>query len=127
VEEDLSRGVLEAIDMDSEEPVVDGVPAAEAVRYLRELGPTWKAADGGEGRQMLAEALFERIEARGFREVQLHLTDTAVTHGFGAVIPEKLGISVNGRGERGSPSLTHVSRRPPFVLENGDGAAQGVA
>jgi hypothetical protein len=52
---------------------------------------------------MMAEALFERIEARGFREVQLHLTDSAIAHGFGAVIPEKLGISVNGRGERSQP------------------------
>ena len=84
----------------SEEKVEDGVPAAEAVRYLKELGRTWSAADGGKGRKMLAEALFERIEVRGFREARLHLTDAAIAHGFGTVLPERLRISVSGRGER---------------------------
>jgi hypothetical protein len=83
-----------------EEKVEDGVPAAEAVRYLKDIGGTWAAADGGKGRKMLAEALFQRIEARGFREVRLHLTDAAIAPGFGMVIPERFGISVNGRGER---------------------------
>ena len=83
-----------------EEKVEDGVPADEAVRYLKDLGGTWAAADGGKGRKMLAEALFERIEVRGFREVRLHLTDAAIAHGFGAVLPERLAISVSGRGER---------------------------
>ena len=83
-----------------EEKVEDGVPAAKAVRYLKDLGGTWAAADGGQGRKMLAEALFERIEVRGFREARLYLTDAAVAHGFGAVLPERLGISVSGRGER---------------------------
>jgi hypothetical protein len=49
---------------------------------------------------MWAEALFERIGARSFREVRLHLTDAAVAHGIWAFLPERLGISVNGRGER---------------------------
>jgi hypothetical protein len=105
----------------TQERLVDGVPPAEAVRYLRELQPTWEAADGGPGRQMLAEALFERIEVRGFREVRLHLTDAAIAHGFGAVLPESFGISVDGRGERGSASLTHLRVRPRFVLENATG------
>ncbi len=47
----------------------DGIPAAVAVRYLRDLAETWRAAEGGRGRRMLAEALFERIEARGFQRV----------------------------------------------------------
>ena len=34
----------------NEEKVEDGVPAAEAVRYLRDLGGTWAATDGGQGR-----------------------------------------------------------------------------
>ena len=51
-----------------QEKVEDGVPAAEAIAYLKDLGGTWAAADGGEGRMMLAEALFERIEVRGFRD-----------------------------------------------------------
>ncbi len=79
----------------------EGVPAADAVRYLKDLVGTWRAAEGGRGRQMLAEALFEGIDARGFRELTLHLTDTAIAHGFGAVIPERLDLTVGyGRGER---------------------------
>jgi hypothetical protein len=89
------------------ERVVEGVPPADAVRYLRELGPTWEAADGGTGRQMLAQALFERVEVRGFREVTLRLTDAALAHGFGAVLPERVGMSVSGRGER---SRAHTSQ-----------------
>jgi DNA invertase Pin-like site-specific DNA recombinase len=78
-----------------------GVPADVAVRYLRDLATTWRKAEGGSGRRMLAEALFERIEARGFREATLRLTDTAIAHGFAAVIPERLELTVGyGRGER---------------------------
>jgi hypothetical protein len=82
------------------ERVVEGVPPATAVRYLGDLCSTWEAADGGPGRQMLAEALFTRIEVRGFRDVTVHLTDAAIANGFGAVLPEQFGISVSGRGER---------------------------
>lgn len=82
------------------ERVVDGVPPAEAVRYLRELCATWEAADGGPGRRMLAKALFERVDVRGFRDVTVQLTDEAIAHGFAAVLPEQFGISVSGRGER---------------------------
>jgi hypothetical protein len=81
------------------EPVVDSVPPAEAVRYLRELRSTWEAADGGAGRQMLAEALFKRIDPRGFRDVTVHLTDEAIAKGFGAILPERPAISLSGRGE----------------------------
>ena len=80
--------------------VVEGVPADKAVEYLRELGATWDAADGGPGRRMVAQALFERIDATGFREVAIHLTDHAIAHGFQTVLPERFGISVSGRGER---------------------------
>src|SRR5450759_2114260 len=45
-----------------------GVPAEVAVRYLRDLAATWRKAEGGSGRRMLAKALFERIDALGFRE-----------------------------------------------------------
>jgi hypothetical protein len=93
------------------------VPADVAVRYLSDLTGTWAAADGGQGRKMLAEALFERIEVRGFREARLHLTDAAIAYGFGAVLPESFRISVSGRGERGRASLAHLRFRPRFVLE----------
>ena len=113
----LDREEREAI----EEKVEDGVPADEAVRYLKDLEGTWDAADGGEGRKMLAEALFERIEARGFREVRLHLTNAAIAHGFGTVLPQRLAITVSGRGERAradtpSPSLViPVTNAPSYV------------
>jgi hypothetical protein len=78
-----------------------GIPADVAVRYLRELADTWEAADGGPGRRMLAEALFERIEAQGFRETTLRLTDTAIAHGFAEVLSDRLEVTVGyGRGER---------------------------
>jgi hypothetical protein len=95
----------------------DGVPADVAVRYLRELATTWHKAEGGPGRRMLAQALFERIEALGFREATLRLTDTALAHGFAAIIPERLDLTVGyGRGERGSPSLTQ--QPPTFLMIN---------
>lgn len=84
-----------------QERVVDGVPPAEAVRYLPELQPTWEAADGGPGRKMLAEALFERIDVRGFQEVRIHLTDAAIAHGFGAVLPERFGNIRKWSGREG--------------------------
>jgi hypothetical protein len=50
---------------------------------------------------MLAETLFSRIEVPGGRETTIHLTDTAVAHGFAAAIPDRLDVTVgNGRGER---------------------------
>ena len=49
---------------------------------------------------MLTEALFSRVDVRGFKEVTLRLTDEAAAHGFGAVLPAQFGISVSGRGER---------------------------
>jgi DNA invertase Pin-like site-specific DNA recombinase len=79
----------------------DGVPVDVAVRYLRELATTWRKAEGGVGRRMLAEALFEWIGAQGFREATLRLTETAIAHGFATVIPERLELTVGyGRGER---------------------------
>jgi hypothetical protein len=78
------------------------VPEDIAVQYLRELGSTWRATEGGSGQRMLAQALFERIEVHGFREAKLRLTDTAVAHGLAAVLPARfeLGIVDYGRGER---------------------------
>lgn len=88
-----------------------------AVGYLRDLAETREAADGGPGRRMLAEALFERIDALGFRETTLRLSDIAIAHGFAAVIPDRLEVSVgNGRGERARASLTQQSLR--FLMIN---------
>ena len=78
----------------------DVIPADVAVRYLRELPDTWRAAKGGAGQQLLASALFSRIEILGLRETTVHLTEHAVRHGIAAALPEEVGISVSGRGER---------------------------
>ena len=78
----------------------DLIPADVAVRYLRELPDTWRAAKGGAGQQLLASALFSRIEILGLREATVHLTEHAVRHGIAAALPEEVGISVSGRGER---------------------------
>lgn len=76
------------------------IPAAVAVRYLQELPETWRRAAGGEGRRLLASAVFDRIEVLGMREATVHLSEHAVRHGLGAALPTELGISVSGRGER---------------------------
>jgi hypothetical protein len=78
----------------------EAIPADVAVRYIRELPETWRNADGGPGRQLLASALFSRIEVLGIREATVHLSAHAVRHGLAAALPAELGILVNGRGER---------------------------
>jgi len=65
------------------------------------LPTTCQGADGGPGRRILAEALFERIEVLGAREGTIRLTDGAVAYGFAAAIPDRLDVTVGyGRGER---------------------------
>ena len=72
--------------------------------------------------------MFEKVDVLGVKSVTIHPTPEADAHGwseaFGPtpqLIPVEMvagAIGTDGRGERGSPSLTHVSARPPFVLEN---------
>jgi hypothetical protein len=83
-----------------ERAMPDEVPAEVASGYLRELSKTWQEAQGGQGRALLAQALFERIDVLGFEEATVTLTEHASRHGFGAVLPAEIGISVSGRGER---------------------------
>jgi DNA invertase Pin-like site-specific DNA recombinase len=82
------------------EPSTEGIPADVAVQYVRKLPETWRKAEGGPGRQLLASALFDRIDVLGLRDATVHLSDHAVRHGLAAALPEVVGISVNGRGER---------------------------
>jgi hypothetical protein len=50
---------------------------------------------------MVARSVFERLEASGFRELKVHLTEEARAHAFAAAIPEQFTASVGyGRGER---------------------------
>jgi hypothetical protein len=81
------------------------------VGYLRELNKTWQEAEGGQGRALLAQALFERIDVLGMEEATVTLTEHASRHGFGAVLPEEFGISVSGRGERIRAGDSHVPDR----------------
>ncbi len=86
----------------------EGVPADRAVQYLQELPITWAKAKGGTGRQLVVDALFDRIDVLGLQEATAHLSDHAVRHGLADVLPEEFGISVSGRGERDSPATTDL-------------------
>jgi hypothetical protein len=83
--------------LDHEESAADhptpteAVPADVAVRYVRELPETWRKAEGGTGRQLLASALFSRIEVLGIAEATVHLSAHAVRHGLAAALPAELG------------------------------------
>lgn len=76
---------------------------------------------------MLAEALFKRIDVRGFRDVYVRLTDEAIANGFGAVLPEQFGIPVNGRGERNTAVMTDASTTVRFVPTAGPSTARRTA
>jgi hypothetical protein len=79
----------------------EGIPAEKAVEYLQALGEAWRLAEGGPGRAMVARSVFERLEASGFRELKVHLTEEARAHAFAAAVPEQFTASVGyGRGER---------------------------
>lgn len=99
LEQRMTQLDLEQAAAEIREPL-DAVPADVAVRYVRELPETWRQAEGGSGRQLLASALFDRIDVLGLREATVHLSEHAVRHGLAAALPEVVGISVNGRGER---------------------------
>jgi hypothetical protein len=125
---------LEAEEREARRPrEVEGVPADVAVRYLGELSTTWRKADGGPGRRMLAEALFSRIEVLGAREATIHLTDAAVAHGFATAIPDRLDVTVGyGRGERigadtPSPILLIPVTNVPSYVHRASGIAQAPA
>ncbi len=81
-------------------PSAEAIPADLAVQYVRELPETWRKAEGGKGRQLLASALFDRIDVLGLREATVHLSEHAVRHGLAAALSKVVGISVSGRGER---------------------------
>jgi len=89
----------------------DAVEPSQVVACLRDLPETWRRAEGGRGRRMLAEALFSRIKARGFREIEFELTENAAALGLGAAVPAEgleLRISGYGRGERDCPATTDL-------------------
>ncbi len=76
------------------------IPADVAIRYVQNLPETWRTAEGGPGRQLLASALFDRIDVLGIQEAIVHLSAHAVRHGLATALPAEVGILVSGRGER---------------------------
>ena len=86
----------------------DDIPADVAVRYVQDLPETWRKAEGGSGRQLLASALFDRIDVLGIKEATVYLSPHAVRHGLGAALPAEVGILVSGRGERRQATLRHL-------------------
>jgi hypothetical protein len=88
-----------------------------AVRYVRELPETWRKAEGGSGRQLLASALFDRIDVLGMQAATVHLSAHAVRHGLAAALPREVGILVNGRGERRQTSTTDLKVPVRLPLE----------
>lgn len=80
----------------------EAIPADVAVRYVRELPETWRKAEGGSGRQLLASALFSRIEVLGIKEATVHLSEHAVRHGLAAALPAEMRILVNWSGREES-------------------------
>lgn len=93
----------------------EGIPAEVALRYVRELPETWRKAEGGSGRQLLASALFDRIDVLGLREATVHLSAHALRHGLAQALPQELGILVNGRGERRQTTLSTSIRKSRIV------------
>ena len=106
----------------------EAIPADVAVLYVRDLPETWRKAEGGSGRQLLASALFDRIDVLGVQEATVHLSARAVRHGLATALPAEMGILVNGRGERSCADTFQLIVRivggnvPTYVRRAGEGA-----
>jgi hypothetical protein len=88
----------------------EGIPAEKAVAYLQALGDAWRLGEGGPCRAMVARSVFERLEASGFRELKVNLTEEARAHAFAAAVPEQFTASVGyGRGERSQAAPTDLN------------------
>jgi hypothetical protein len=96
---------------------------AEVETHLRSLPSLWADA-GPDGHQALASALFTKTEVEGYQKLTYELAPDAVEVGPQTALPEVSRLGEFVRGERGSASLTHLSRLPRFVLENVTPAAR---
>ncbi len=69
------------------------------------------------------------IEVEGYQRMEYELTSEAIELGLNATLPAILEVGAQigefGRGERGSPFVTHVPARPRFVLVNRTRTAAG--
>jgi hypothetical protein len=91
-EEQAAREPLEAARLSS----------AEVVAYLRSLPSLW-ADSGPDARQVLASALFARMDVLGFERMEYELTSDAIELGLGTALPAVFELGQKrefGRGER---------------------------
>jgi hypothetical protein len=73
------------------------------------LPKTWRKADGGTGRKLLAGGLFERIEVLGLRRMRMAPTDAAVARG----LAEAFSSASAGYGRTHGLDPAHVSQPMP--------------
>jgi len=99
------EGSYERLDREMDEAVASiepGPTAEQAAEWLRDLPALWALA-GPDGRRLLVEAIFERIDVLGLASAEITPTPEAESRGWAAAFgdPVVLGVKVKtGRGER---------------------------
>lgn len=73
--------------------------AAEIAEYLADLPRLWRETDD-EGRRLLAQALFDRIDVLGMKRATVHPSPAAEQHGFRDAWEASGSFAESGRGER---------------------------
>jgi hypothetical protein len=77
---------------------------------------------------MVARSVFERLEASGFRELTVHLTEEARAHGLAATVPARFTASVGyGRGKRTKAHENDLVGTVRFAQRRVDRPEEGVA
>jgi hypothetical protein len=93
-----------------------GCPGFRRVAFL-------DSRDASEDRgATVARSAFERLEASGFRELTVHLTEEARPRGLAAAAPARFTASVGyGRGERtrgyAFDLIVRIADRPAWIAE----------
>jgi hypothetical protein len=97
----------------------------EVVEYLGDLSRLWHDAPD-DGRSILAVDLFDSVTALGVERMTFTPSAHALAFGLADALPSTGHIRVGYcRGERDSPSVTHVPARPRFVLVHRTRTAPG--
>ena len=78
------RSQIEALERSTK----PGIPAARAIKWLRDLSETWDAADVEEEKAELLHAIYDRIVVSGDRIVSARLTPDAQAHGMALALPQ---------------------------------------
>lgn len=103
LERTMARLDTEA-DLASTVDLVEPLPAAEAIAYLRNLPTLW--ADAPRSRRALAEALFDRVDVLGLRTMRIAPTAAAVDRGLADAFHAR--TAGYGRGERSDGRGSHL-------------------